>query len=153
MDENDYYEQSLIKENRNMQKELTKKKNAINVMTMHSSKGQEFKTVFVIGVSNNVIPYFKAKTLEEIEEERRLLYVAMTRAKDHLIITGLYKNRETKIEVSPFLQEIYDSSSINSSYSELSKNSSKAADTASNSSSLSIYSNTGSASTSVSSSK
>ena len=59
-------------------------KDAINLMTMHGSKGLEFDTVFVPDVNEKNIPHEKAIFKEDIEEERRLLYVAMTRAKKHL---------------------------------------------------------------------
>lgn len=53
----------------------------ISLMTMHGAKGLEFHTVFIIGANEDICPYKKAETKEEIEEERRLFYVAMTRAK------------------------------------------------------------------------
>ena len=56
-------------------------------MTMHAAKGLEFDTVFVIEADEGSSPYKKAVTDEEIEEERRLFYVAMTRAKRKLIIS------------------------------------------------------------------
>ena len=59
-------------------------------MTMHASKGLEFDNVFIPDVNENVIPNSKAVTECEIEEERRMLYVAMTRAKKRLYI--LYSN-------------------------------------------------------------
>lgn len=57
-------------------------KNAVNLMTMHSSKGLEFDTVILAGLSDDIIP----DTSNNIEEERRLLYVALTRAKEKLYI-------------------------------------------------------------------
>ena len=61
-------------------------KDGVVVSTLHKSKGQEWKIVFLIDVDEELIPYVKAKAPEEIEEERRLLYVGMTRAKDELHI-------------------------------------------------------------------
>src|SRR4029453_1513306 len=53
--------------------------------TIHSAKGQEWRSVFILNCVDGCIPADLAtRTTEEIEEERRLLYVAMTRAKDHL---------------------------------------------------------------------
>lgn len=72
-------------------------KNGVVVSTMHKAKGQEWKIVFLIDVDEEVIPYTKAKTPEEIEEERRLLYVGMTRAKDELYIFSCIP--------SPFMHE------------------------------------------------
>mgnify|MGYP000231847096 FL=1 len=57
------------------------------LMTMHGAKGLEFDTVFMIQCNEGVIPYKKAKLDAELEEERRMFYVAMTRAKRKLIIS------------------------------------------------------------------
>lgn len=58
----------------------------VKITTMHKSKGQEWKVVFVIDVNMNIVPHRNSRTPEEIEEERRLLYVSMTRAKDALYV-------------------------------------------------------------------
>ena len=71
-----------------MLKEQNKKngeKEGVNLMTMHAAKGLEFDTVFVIEANEGSCPYKKATADEEIEEERRLFYVAMTRAKETVI--------------------------------------------------------------------
>lgn len=87
-------------------------KGKINLMTIHASKGLEFEIVFLAGVENNIIPH--ARSLEEdpenIEEERRLFYVAITRAKQKLFMTSC-KTRKIGHEIidtgpSPFLEEI-----------------------------------------------
>lgn len=73
-----------------MLKEQNKKngeKEGVNLMTMHAAKGLEFDTVFVIEANEGSCPYKKATADEEIEEERRLFYVAMTRAKRKLVIS------------------------------------------------------------------
>ena len=73
-----------------MLKEQNKKngeKEGVNLMTMHAAKGLEFDTVFVIEANEGSCPYKKAIADEEIEEERRLFYVAMTRAKRKLVIS------------------------------------------------------------------
>lgn len=59
----------------------------VQLLTMHSSKGLEYKAVIIIGANDGTVPHWKAETLKEIEEERRLFYVAMTRAKKMLFIT------------------------------------------------------------------
>lgn len=64
-----------------------KKEKGVQLMTMHKSKGMEWNTVFVISINDNVIPGKKADTQDDLEEERRLLYVAMTRAKDNLYLS------------------------------------------------------------------
>lgn len=69
------------------------KESAVTLMTLHSAKGLEFPSVFIAGVEEGVLPYFKAEREEDIDEERRLLYVGMTRAKDLLWLTGAKKRR------------------------------------------------------------
>jgi len=85
--------------------------NSVSLMTMHSTKGLEFPVVFVAGLEDGLMPYFKAlQSNDEIAEERRLFYVGMTRAKDVLWLTGTKKRRlYTKMqeqEPSRFLNEI-----------------------------------------------
>lgn len=79
---------------------------AIQMMTMHGAKGLEFDTVFVIGANENIVPYKKAETQEEIEEERRLFYVAMTRAKKRLEISYSKERNGKKMERSRFVSEL-----------------------------------------------
>ena len=64
----------------------------VSLMTVHASKGLEFSTVFVVGLEESVFPSAIVSTLRELEEERRLLYVAITRAEKHCILTSA-KNR------------------------------------------------------------
>ena len=77
----------------------------ISLLTFHGSKGLEFKEVFIIDVNEEITPHKKALTDEEIEEERRMFYVAMTRAKEHLYLcyTEHYYNK--KLAPSRFLSE------------------------------------------------
>ena len=91
--------------------------NAVKLMTAHSSKGLEFDTVFIIGSEEGIFPHTNAlneNTNEAIEEERRLYYVAMTRAKRKLYITRALQKRagqdNTMISSEPsrFLSEIPD---------------------------------------------
>jgi DNA helicase-2/ATP-dependent DNA helicase PcrA len=84
----------------------------VNLMTIHASKGLEFPIVFIAGAEKGIIPH--ERSLEEevgnIEEERRLFYVAITRAREKLFITScLHRRRNQTLiecEKSPFLQEI-----------------------------------------------
>lgn len=64
-----------------------KNDNKVNLMTVHCAKGLEYPTVFVAGMEENLFPLRIEKTPREIEEERRLFYVAVTRAKKNLILT------------------------------------------------------------------
>jgi len=63
------------------------KDDKVSLMTVHSAKGLEFPTVFVVGLEENIFPSVMAVTARELEEERRLLYVAITRAEKHCILT------------------------------------------------------------------
>ncbi len=62
------------------------KKNAVNLMTMHGAKGLEFTEVHILDCVESMMPYKKSKTPAEIEEERRMFYVAVTRAKYSLYL-------------------------------------------------------------------
>lgn len=90
--------------------EGNKKSNKDGVMltTMHKSKGMEWKDVYIINVNDDVIPHKKAVSDDELEEERRLLYVAMTRAKDNLFIS--YNGIESRFleETMKKLKDKYD---------------------------------------------
>lgn len=86
---------------------------AVTLMTVHSAKGLEFKVVFIIGLEENIMPISKALyDDEELEEERRLMYVAITRAKEKLYLLNagrrmLYGNMQMNPQ-SRFISEISD---------------------------------------------
>ena len=63
------------------------KRDAVQMLTIHAAKGMEFKNVFLCGMNEGIFPSRKVQTPEDMEEERRIAYVAMTRAKDRLFIT------------------------------------------------------------------
>jgi DNA helicase-2/ATP-dependent DNA helicase PcrA len=66
----------------------------VSLMTLHSAKGLEFPVVFITGIEDGLMPHFHAvKDPEELEEERRLFYVGVTRAQDMLVMTGAKKRR------------------------------------------------------------
>ena len=67
---------------------LKNEKGTVKLMTVHNAKGLEFSKVFIIGLEERVFPHYLCSSPEEIEEERRLFYVGVTRAKDHLFITS-----------------------------------------------------------------
>ena len=75
-------------------------------MTMHGSKGLEFDVVFIPDVNEGIVPYQKAVDSGHVEEERRLLYVAMTRARDHLHISSSHRRFQKDVDPSRFLEEI-----------------------------------------------
>ncbi len=75
----DDYTEVLIK-----QQKKSSGRQGINLMTMHSAKGLEFDVVYIIDAVEEITPYKKAKSKSELEEERRMFYVAMTRARHEL---------------------------------------------------------------------
>lgn len=77
----------------------------ISLMTMHSSKGLEYKIVYIPDVNEGVIPHTKAILDADIEEERRMLYVAMTRAKDRLQISFVKERYGKEQDKSMFIKE------------------------------------------------
>lgn len=79
---------------------------AVNIYTMHSCKGLEFKAVFIMDVCEGIIPYNKAVLDNEMEEERRLMYVAMTRAKEKLYLVYPIKRYGHDTAASRFISEI-----------------------------------------------
>ncbi|MBE6149741.1 MAG: ATP-dependent DNA helicase PcrA [Firmicutes bacterium] len=85
--------------------------NAVTLMTIHLAKGLEFKNVFIIGLEESIFPHFNSfGSNEQLEEERRLCYVAMTRAKQNLFLVNantrvIYGNRVKNPE-SRFINEI-----------------------------------------------
>lgn len=77
--------------------------------TMHSSKGLEFDNVYIVGVNEGIVPYQLGDDSKlDIEEERRLLYVAITRAKRVLVISSPLKRFGKKIGQSQFLKELQE---------------------------------------------
>lgn len=80
--------------------------NRINIMTMHGSKGLEFKAVFIVDVNQGIIPTSKALRERDFEEERRLFYVAITRAIDYLNVYAVEERLGCPIEVSMFVEEM-----------------------------------------------
>lgn len=91
-----------------MKDELSRKlkDGAVALTTMHKSKGLEWNKVFIVNVNENVTPYYRAKTLKEVEEERRMFYVATTRAKHSLNIYYCNVKGKESIQPSRFISEI-----------------------------------------------
>ena len=91
-------------------KEQQKEQNqeGVRLMTLHASKGLEFHTVFLIEANEGRIPYQKAEKEQNVEEERRLFYVGMTRAKDVLKITYVKIKNGKEISPSRFVEELFE---------------------------------------------
>lgn len=89
---------------------LDKRADRITLMTLHSSKGLEFKCVFITGLEDGILPLYRATQQPEIEEERRLLYVGMTRAEERLFLSRAQKRKwqglMRELPISPFLEKI-----------------------------------------------
>ena len=78
---------------------------AVTLATLHSSKGLEFENVFIIDANEGIMPYKKAVLEQDIEEERRLFYVGMTRAKNKLYICSVISIRDQDSKISRFVDE------------------------------------------------
>lgn len=87
-------------------KQGQKNTDAVMMMTMHSSKGLEFETVFLLDANEEVTPHKKAVKEADLEEERRMFYVAMTRAKKYLHIFSVEDYFSKKLPRSRFLGEL-----------------------------------------------
>ncbi len=89
---------------------LSEDKNCVTLMTVHSAKGLEYPVVFIAGFEESLFPYYAAVSEGNIEEERRLAYVAITRAKEKLYITHcasrMLYGRTNMNPPSEFLSEI-----------------------------------------------
>ncbi|MBE5874624.1 MAG: ATP-dependent helicase [Lachnospiraceae bacterium] len=128
-----------LKERRQMRDEKGKENISLQLMTVHGAKGLEFDYVYIPDCNEGIYPYGSMQEEAIIEEERRILYVAMTRAKKSLGLSYLGGNEKHPRLPSRFLNPILkDYSSTISSNSQLSKYSSKASATFSYSSSSSI---------------
>lgn len=86
---------------------------AVTLMTLHAAKGLEFKVVFIVGLEEQIFPSSRSIKEDDVEEERRLMYVGITRAREILFLTNtqsrlLYGER-LKSRASRFLDEIGES--------------------------------------------
>lgn len=86
------------------QQEMTA--DSISLATLHSSKGLEYPIVFILDVNEGIMPYRKAALPEELEEERRMFYVGVTRAKDRLHVCHSRQVNGRQMEPSRFLTEL-----------------------------------------------
>ncbi len=89
-------------------KTASKDDDAVNIITFHGSKGKEYDIVFLPDVNEGILPFRKAVSGDEKEEERRLLYVGMTRARKNLHICAVSERYEKEMKVSGFLEPLLD---------------------------------------------
>ena len=99
-------DEELSEGSKNERKKLSG--NRVNIMTMHGSKGLEFETVWLPDLNEGIIPSRSALGDAQIEEERRMLYVAMTRAKRALIMSYITGNEENRMLPTRFIRPIRD---------------------------------------------
>lgn len=83
-----------------------REQDSVMLATMHSAKGLEYDAVILPEVCEGIIPYKKAKTKEELEEERRMYYVALTRAKNHLSVFSVRRLYGKETKPSEFIREM-----------------------------------------------
>ncbi len=146
MVQNSYRENLLTKETGGCKNELQPQ---VQLMTVHGSKGLEFHQVWIPDCNEKIFPHGNLLTEGQVEEERRIFYVGLTRAKENLGLLYLVGTKERPRMPSRFLNPViseknYSSSSTISSNSQLSKYSSNASATFSYSSSSSMKLNSGS---------
>ena len=103
---------SLIDQNDKSEESEPGEKNAVSLLTVHAAKGLEFPVVAVCGMEHGLFPHQRALEEGSVEEERRLFYVAMTRAQDELILTHTdkrqFKGKPRSRRVSGFVKEVDD---------------------------------------------
>ena len=87
-------------------KERMEKKDGVELATMHSSKGLEYRVVFILDANESITPHKRALLPEDMEEERRLFYVAMTRAKEKLHIYYCRERYGKEADASRFVEEV-----------------------------------------------
>ena len=80
-----------------------KAENQVTFSTLHSAKGLEYPVVFILDVNDGIIPYKKAVLQSDVEEERRMFYVGMTRASEKLYICSIKEKNGKPLRDSPFL--------------------------------------------------
>ncbi|MCR5387631.1 MAG: ATP-dependent helicase [Lachnospiraceae bacterium] len=102
--------EELIQVTKEQNKKSTNAKGneGVKLMTFHSSKGLEFDTVFIPQLMEGAMPHVRALSDKAIEEERRLLYVGMTRAKNALYLSASHKGKKRLSLISRFWDEIKD---------------------------------------------
>ena len=95
-----------LREQAENRKKKDKDKDSVSMATMHSSKGLEYQVVFIIDANEGITPHHKAVLEADLEEERRLFYVAMTRAKEYLHIYSVKERYNKELACSRFVGEL-----------------------------------------------
>ncbi|EKD91391.1 MAG: hypothetical protein ACD_30C00014G0001, partial [uncultured bacterium] len=120
---------ALIQDNQMPDSNLKEQKDAVHLMTLHASKGLEFPVVFLVGMEEGLFPHSRSMLdANEMEEERRLAYVGITRAKDKLFLThtrsrlyfGTRSNNLPSRFLSSIPEKLLDQKLANKSYDEYS---------------------------------
>ena len=88
---------------KNQNKKERTAENQVTFSTLHSAKGLEYPVVFILDVNDGIIPYKKAVLQSDVEEERRMFYVGMTRASEKLYICSIKEKNGKPLKDSPFL--------------------------------------------------
>ena len=99
------------------------KKQGATLITLHASKGLEFPIVFLVGLEEGVLPHTRSVAEGTKDEERRLLYVGITRAQDHLTLTycstRIKYGQQTGCEPSSFICELDDEYLEHTTYDDI----------------------------------
>lgn len=106
------YIERYKKEMDEMRKRQQEVKEGVHLATMHSSKGLEYEKVFILDAAEGITPYKKAVLDADLEEERRMFYVAMTRAKKELTICWAKKQFSHELTISRFVEEMKDDRAV-----------------------------------------
>ena len=88
-----------------MTKKNSVQKVGVTLATLQSAKGLEYEVVYIVDVNEKIMPYKKAVLSQEIEEERRMFYVGMTRAKSKLYLNSVKEYNGKNVEISRFIKE------------------------------------------------
>lgn len=105
LDEWQAYIEEYTKKLAEQAKKQENKREGVVVSTLHAVKGLEYDKVYIMNVNEGSIPYRKAVLAEALEEERRLFYVGMTRAKKELMLCYVRRQYEKERDPSRFLEE------------------------------------------------
>ena len=100
------HKERYLLELKQAQKQKNEEGDSLSLATLHSAKGLEYDVVFLVDVNEKVMPYKKAVLDAEIEEERRMFYVGMTRAKKQLYLFSVEKMNNHTMDISRFITEI-----------------------------------------------